>query len=240
MSCPILSRMPFLSTVASYVLPPLERPKSLCHVLGMYGFGYDVDNKNYKVVVVSHLRDSSGNFVEKDKVMVHTLGTNAWESIQKFPSYCGPHQRGTFVSGTINWLVYKGSQCCIASFDLGNESNQEVSLHAYGEVYAYPFGLGVLRDCLCMIIGHDVWVMKEHRNKESWTKLFTISYLPITYIIIDIVNIFEENQMLLKCTDKYGIRKWIIYNSINGTFACTRLENSLEVCVESLISPCWF
>ncbi|RHN65299.1 putative F-box associated interaction domain-containing protein [Medicago truncatula] len=208
----------------------------------MYGFGYDVDNKNYKVVVVSHLRDSSGNFVEKDKVMVHTLGTNAWESIQKFPFYCGPHQRGTFVSGMINWLVYKGSHLCIASFDLGNKSNQEVSLLAYVEVYAYPFGLGVLRDCLCMIIGHDVWVMKEHGNKESWTKLFTISYLPITYIIIDIVNIFEENQVLLKCTGKYGTRKWIIYNSINGTFACTRLENALEVevCVESLISPYWF
>jgi len=116
----------------------------------------------------------------------------------------------------------------------------QVSLPDYGEVYAYHFGLGVLMDCLCMINGYDVWVMKKYGNKESWIKLFTISYLPITYIVIDVVNIFEENQVLLKCTEEYGTPKWIIYNSINGTFKFTRLENTLEVevCVESLISPC--
>ena len=219
-------------------LPPIENQQNLRPVLRMYGFGYDVDTNNYKVLVVAHLLDSSGNFVGKHKVMVYTLGSNAWKSIQKFPIYSVVHQRGKFVSGTINWLVYKESQHCIASFDLGNESSQEVSLPDFGEVYPYPFRLGVLGDCLCMVFGHDVWVMKEYGNTRSWTKLFTISYLPITYFIIDVVNIFEENQVLLKCREEYGTPKWIIYNSKNGTFEITQLENTLQVCVESLISPC--
>lgn len=111
---------------------PLEEPQNLRPALRMYGFGYDVHTNNYKVVlVVSHLlRDSSGNFVEKRKVMVHTLGTDAWKRIQKFPFNCVLHKIGTFVSGTINWLVYKESRRWIASFDLGNESNQEVSSFA--------------------------------------------------------------------------------------------------------------
>jgi hypothetical protein len=27
--------------------------------------------------------------------------------------------------------------------------------------------LSVLRDCLCMMYGHDVWIMKEYGNEES-------------------------------------------------------------------------
>jgi len=87
------------------------------------------------------------------------------------------------VSGTINWLACKDqtrqkSPCFIVSLNLGNESYQEVLQLDYGEVDSSNFlTLGVLRDCLCMIFDHDVWVMKEYENKESWTKLFTISYM---------------------------------------------------------------
>jgi hypothetical protein len=45
----------------------------------------------------------------------------------------------------------------------------------YSLNYAGSCLLGVLRECLCMISGHDVWVMKEYGNKESLTKLFTVS-----------------------------------------------------------------
>jgi len=82
--------------------------------------------------------------------------------------------------------------------------------------------------------------MKEHGNKDSWTKLFTISYmqdLPTSNATIKVMRTFEDSQVLLKSKEE---RKWklIFYNSSDGTFKFTEFENILEVCTESLISPC--
>ncbi|XP_058784925.1 F-box/kelch-repeat protein At3g23880-like [Vicia villosa] len=108
-------------------------------------------------------------------------------SIGEFPFSCAPFgPSGTFVCGAINWLASKSwhrkTPCLIVSFDLKNESFQEILQPDYGEVDASSLSLGVLRDCLCMISGYAVlWVMKEYGNKESWTKLLTISYRPKPY-----------------------------------------------------------
>jgi hypothetical protein len=69
------------------------------------------------------------------------------------------------VNGTIDWLVSKmyptKRQHFIASFDLRNESYQELWLppNCGGAVNVsslYLAALGVLRDCLCMVFRHDV------------------------------------------------------------------------------------
>jgi len=51
------------------------------------------------------------------------------------------------------------------------------------------------------------------------------------------IRIFKDGQVLLKSKEE---RKWklIFYNSSDGTFKFTEFENILEVCIESLISPC--
>jgi len=158
-------------------LPSLEKQQNPYQVLMMYGFGYDAVSNDYKVVVVLKHTD---NFVDSHELKVHTLGTNVWKSIQKFPfDYAARQPSGNFMHGTINWLVsYENKNPrFIVSLDLENESCKEIFLPAYyGVVDAYNYlQLGVLRDSLCIVIGHDVWVMKEHGNQDSWTKLFTIS-----------------------------------------------------------------
>jgi F-box interacting protein len=104
------------------------------------------------------------------------------------------------VNGTIDWLVSKmyptKNQHVIASFDLRNESYQELLLPDCGAVDVYNLSLGalgVLSNCLCMVFRHHVWVMKEYGNKNSWTKLFAINYmpdLPKSYATIKVLNIF--------------------------------------------------
>ncbi|PNX58718.1 F-box protein [Trifolium pratense] len=133
------------------------------------------------------------------------------------------------------------SQCFIASFDLGNECYQEVLLPDYfDEVDENTIHLSVFRDCLCMISGEDVSVMKEYGNKESWTKLITISYLrdPSASSYPDIMGIcvFEDEQVLLTYQ---GDTRWehISYNRKNNTSKFIEFENTPEICVESLISP---
>jgi len=227
--------------------PPLEKPQTFSQTM-MYGFGHDPNTDHYKVVVILRARDSSGNLfhknVDKPDVKVHTLGTNFWRSIQELPyDSLRFQQAGKSVSGTINWVVSKylcrKSPCFIVSLNLRTESYQEVLLPDFGVVDTYSLHLGVLRNCLCMVSGDDVWVMTEYANIESWTKLFTISYMrdPSTYcVFIKAIHTFEDGQVLLKFSG--DVKKLIIYNSRNGTSKPIEFENTSEVCVESLISPC--
>ncbi|CAJ2638503.1 unnamed protein product [Trifolium pratense] len=228
-------------------LPHLKKHDYENHNMMMYGFGHDPVLDNYKVVVV--LRSHGHLVTKKTYGKVYTLGTNFWKNIEEFPFGCVVVQQrsGTFVSGTINWLVSRmyptRRQHFIASFDLRNESYQEVFLPdcRVVDVYNLRLGaLGVLRDCLCLVFRNDVWVMKEYGNHESWTKLFAITYmqdLPISYANIKVLNIFGDNQVLLKSTE--WTDKLIVYNFKNGTYKYTKFGNSAEVCGESLISSCF-
>jgi F-box interacting protein len=213
-------------------LPPDEnsRERLPLREIMMYGFGYDLVNDNYKVVSVLRVCECiSGNFVKKDEVKVHTLGANSWKRIPMFPFVAVPIQKsGQCVSGTINWLVSKDtkkSQCFILSLDMRNDSYQKVLLPNDGKVDGCSLHLSVLKDCLTVFCGDDVWVMKEYGNNESWTKLFTISYRPA---FMKAIYIFKDEQVLLKPKED-----WSGDYIFNNCF-----ENTPEVCVESLISPC--
>jgi F-box interacting protein len=237
-------------------LPPFEKPRGSTRIMMSFGFGYDSFTDNYKVVVVFeyHIYVSSGMLIKKAEVKVHTLGNNFWKNIQDFP-FDGVlvERSGKFVSGTINWLasfkLYRVSPCFIVSLDLKNESYQKVLLPDFGDVpdvYTW-LTMSVFRDCLCVATGHDVsgmkdvWVMKEYGNKESWTKLFTISNAvdpTISYAYVKLVYVFEDNQVLLKFTGNFELNLFV-YNYGSGTFKFTNFQNIPEVCVESLISPCF-
>jgi len=230
-------------------LPSLGEPRPNGYIPRIYGFGYDPVSDNYKVVVVfRELVDFSLNIHNricyKDIVVhvkVHNLGTNSWKSIPMFPYVYPVQQSGQCASGTINWLATKvtnnkPTQCYILSLDLGNESCKEVLLPNYGELVSSTLHLSVLRNCLILFSGDDVWVMKEYGNQESWTKLLTISYMPS---FIKAEYIFEDEHVLLSCREHMNY-SYIFYNCRDGTSKLVGYVNmsSPEVCVESLISPC--
>ncbi|RHN65496.1 putative F-box domain-containing protein [Medicago truncatula] len=228
-------------------LPLFEKPK-VTHLRMSFGFGYDSFKENYKVIVVLHylIRDSTGsdNWVHKSEVKVHTLGSNIWKNIHEFPFGVFPVARsGKFVSGTINWLASRQFHPCtrsIVSFDLAKESYQKISPPSYGGVdVCNMLTLGVLRDCLCLICGDDVWViMKEYGKKESWNKLFTIPYMLYRgrySIYTKVIYVFEDDQVLLKDLSDSAL---ILYNSKNGTHKSINFIDIPEVCIESLIWPC--
>jgi F-box interacting protein len=230
-------------------------PKSpIMNLMMKFGFGYDSFTNIYKVVVVLLY---TNRYVKKTEVKVYTLGTDFWRSILDFPFGAFPiDYSGRFVSGRINWLAsttgYEQNPF-IVSLDLANESYQQFLLPDYGEVDEDNFlTLHVLRDCLCIIFGHDVWIMKEYGNKESWTKLFTVSYMrdpSKSYVLTKAIYIFDDDHQLLleSIAHEHWGRKFIVYNSRNNTFNFTKFilnENSFnlwsrapEVCVESLTLP---
>jgi len=217
-----------------------------------FGFGYDSFNDNYKVVVVLRgpIRDSSGNFSCKTEVKVHTSSTNCWKNIPEFPfDIIVPEQSGKLVSDTINWLAIIEfdwrSPRFIVSFDLEKESYQKAFLPDSGEANVCNFlALFVLSDCLCVTYGDsdfdwvmmDVWIMKEYGNKDSWTKLFTLSSsvdLCISHNSAKPVYLFEDDQVLFKLARSFNS---FVYDSRSGTFKSRDFRNIQGVSVESLIS----
>ncbi|PNY04259.1 F-box/kelch-repeat protein [Trifolium pratense] len=225
-----------------------------------YGFGYDFVTDNYKVVAVLcfTVHNSSGDLLEKAVVKINTMGTNFWRNIQEFPfdSMIGNTVPGIFVSGTINWLAskcWRKSPCFIVSLDLGTESYQKLLMPDYGEVNVNFLNLCVLRDCLCIISGHDVWIMKEYGNKESWTKLFNVSYKgepSMSNELFNAVYMFEDGQVLFESSED-GRYNMIVHDPRIGTIKYIKFQdksvhnspggydNYPIVCVESLISPCF-
>jgi len=156
-------------------LPPLDKNHRLRDPFPSYSFGYDHFIDSYKVIVIS--------FVGKriNEVRVYTLGTDFWRRIKDLPSSHRFRGSGMFLSGTVNWLAYDDSNGyklrVIGSLDLEKESYQKLST-LYSEKDYWT--LGIFRDCLCFSVCSfnlimDFWIMKEYKNKESWTKLCNVN-----------------------------------------------------------------
>jgi len=210
-----------------------------------FSFGYNSLTDNYKVIVVFKYDKWIGRWVKKIELKLHTLGTNFWRSIKKFPFGAVRFDMlGKFVGGAINWLVFKDSyrrtSCFIVAFDLGKESYQKVLLpNRRVDVIDFPT-LAVLKGCLSVTYGDDVWIMKEYGNKESWIKLFTMSYAKDPRYCSahpKAIYIFEDDQVLLKCVGNFNFN-YFVYNFRKGTIKLTNFQNILEIYIESLISPC--
>ncbi|RHN53394.1 putative F-box domain-containing protein [Medicago truncatula] len=239
-------------------LPLLKKPQEFSHKYRQFcikpqtefSFGYDCLTDNYKVIVVLKYHKSIGRWVNKIELKLHTLGTNFWRSIKKFPFGVLPYDMsgklvsGKFVGGAISWLAFKPyprTSCFIVAFDLGKESYQKVLLPNRGGVDVSGFStLGVLRGFLSLSYGDDVWVMKEYGNTESWIKLFTISYVKdhrYCSAYPKAIYIFEDDQVLLKCVGNFDFN-YFVYDFRKGTIEPTNFQNIIEVYDESLISPC--
>jgi F-box interacting protein len=222
-----------------------------------YGFGYDFATDNYKVVAV--LTYKVGILLEKAVVMINTLGTNFWKDMKDFPfdSILVNFQPGRFVSGAIHWLASKcrfNGPCFIVSLDLGTESYQKFPLPDCGDgdqVSRILLRVCVLKDCLCFISGHDVWIMKEYGNKESWIKLFSLSYMgePSIYnFLVNAVYMFEDGQVLFESHED-GYLKMCVHDPTIGTIKYIKFQDKSVYdhvfdrcpfnCIESLISSCF-
>jgi len=208
--------------------------------------GYDQSTDSYKVVAILC------NKFCKTQVRIHTLGTNFWRTIPDFPSQLmgeAKYYLGKFVSGNINWAIEDQknyNSWVILSLDLGNESYQEILQPDYGlDEPLQNFSLGVSRDNLC-VLAHtetflDIWVMKDYRNKDSWTKLFSLPFakFPDYYGYTNLLYISEEDDQLF--LDFYS--KIYVYNYKTGTVKIPAIQDLpstsfiSNVYVESLISP---
>ncbi|XP_045810226.1 uncharacterized protein LOC123904635 [Trifolium pratense] len=66
-----------------------------------------------------------------------------------------------------------------------------------------------------VMYGHDIWIMKEYGNNESWTKLFSVPYMRYrrkSYISTKAIYMFEDDRVLLKSEKQDVYPKLTVYD----------------------------
>ncbi|KAH7568345.1 hypothetical protein JRO89_XS07G0279100 [Xanthoceras sorbifolium] len=229
-----------ISTNKLRILPRIRGDSG--DLFGCFGFGYDLASDDYKLVKIFGNQSST-------KVIVYSLRADSWRWIEDLPDYCYFYsfhqQRGTLVAGTLNWMGQmeiesRESRVLIISFDLKSENFRNVPIPDITNTNLGKLGIYDINDlggCLCLscIDGCeqvvDIWVMKEYNVKDSWTKLFSFSYL--------LTNIYVIRHDLKKGKDE--IVEAIRHDLKRGKDEIVEVEKwpyifSVTIYVDSLVS----
>ncbi|KAH7833028.1 hypothetical protein Vadar_002486 [Vaccinium darrowii] len=149
-------------------------------VLGVFGFGYDYSQNDYKVVF--HCHERQGWF--RAQTHIYSLKTNSWKCIDQ--TYRGGlgSEPSKCINGIVHWISKPWKEAVlprrIVSFDLAEETYAEVPQPFYADG-SWLWSFGVLEGSLCLVTDNSeycssVWIMKEYGVNESWTILYTFSY----------------------------------------------------------------
>ncbi|XWS13583.1 hypothetical protein CRYUN_Cryun36dG0049300 [Craigia yunnanensis] len=215
----------------------------------VYGFGFDASVDDYKVVRVFCYQSKGFEDGYESIVRVYSLRTSCWRRIQDFPFGIPCDEAGKHVDGSLNWAVFRGQEMgfswIIVSLDLAQETYTEVLQPGYGDG-ASEKTLGILEGCLCVLCNYgrlyaDIWVMREYGKRESWTKLFTVPYMPdpVPDFFSTPLFVSESGEILF-----HSGAKLILYNPKEKMFRIPVIHDDAafyveqaEIYVESLVSP---
>lgn len=157
-----------------------------------FEFGYVAASDDYKIVSFVDYVDY--NDVKMRGVLVYSLKSDSWKWVyivsrpqDELRSCSSVVLLGNNLLHLVFWGLTWNSKR-ISCFDIESERwREDVVMPAYYDGYNlfeyedYLHELGVLDGCLCLTFGNhresnlDVWVMKEYGNKDSWSRLFSIS-----------------------------------------------------------------
>ncbi|KNA21365.1 hypothetical protein SOVF_043830 [Spinacia oleracea] len=182
-------------------LPPNNiGPNPLNNETLVFGFGYDSENDDYKVLrLVQNCYYTEINY---SKAEVYSLRNNSWKCVEGIPYFllflC---RNGIFVKEGIHYIVVTKElqMTCklIACFDFKTETYSLMECPDYEDKLGACLDMGELDGCLCLLVMYrtilpvdppeipddridfrmsraDLWVMKKYGKKESWVRLFSI------------------------------------------------------------------
>ncbi|XP_026377718.1 F-box protein CPR1-like [Papaver somniferum] len=216
-----------------------------------YGFDYDCVRDDYKLV-----RINNNKICSRSEIHVYRLRSDKWYRTgtrQTRRRYSFPYERksdGLLSNGALHLLgtIRVTFTEVIVSFNLSNDKMVDMPLPAvppHPEAKQYK-NLGVLEDCLCLVfvvprVSTDVWVMKDYRLRDSWTKQFT--FIQNADSIIDFsfwkpILVFKNGDILadtiwqsVVCDPEEGSIRKVCISSLDGT---TIMDSASYV--ESLVS----
>ncbi|KAL3821506.1 hypothetical protein ACJIZ3_007411 [Penstemon smallii] len=209
----------------------------------VYGFGYDSNNDDYKIVRLSCKKGLDDEYVLLTFVDVYSLKRGVWNRVISSPNGHAHYHLppGTFANNAIHWLIVnKESRSAIVAFDLANEVFYDVPCPTDVDVYNCSYDLVVLEGCLCVVMKYfndpDFWIMKDYGSVESWTKF---SFILSTFCEFKLLCfIGDEKEHVLVLIDGANL---VVCNLKERAFkhmdtGKARFLDSVNF-VESLVSP---
>ena len=145
------------------------------------------------------------------------------------------HVVAGFVNGAVHWVVYdegvaSGHLNLIVSFNMGAEAFSEMmlppflasELRSHFSITSYEESLDVVCGGCIGVDSCSIWVMKEYRVAESWTKLFSID---ITGMWDNVLGFRKNGEVLISTTDN-----WLVsYNPRTKTMAYIGFDESSHI-----------
>ncbi|AES65045.1 putative F-box domain-containing protein [Medicago truncatula] len=161
---------------------PSNLPESLPNVFVdqfLYGFGYDHDSDDYKVIRVVRFREDM--FKTHDPFYeIYSLRSHSWRKLDvDIPIvFYGPLSSEVYLDGVCHWLRRINDKTDVVSFNLSNEVFFTTPLDIHGDVC-----LVVLNGSVAIISYYkgsryfSISILGEIGVKESWTRLFDVGPL---------------------------------------------------------------
>lgn len=193
------------------VLPlPVIEPSTKCFVLG---FGYDVQNDDYKVV---RIRYRSGFIRKPLEADIFSLRNKRWRTAKDviFKGYINDiGQSQVFFNGIVHWMAYqeKGNgdlQNSILGFDCSDNEFIETVLPDDLADFKLNPNLHITKHetCLGMISYNEtycqIWEMKEYGSAESWSQLYFFEWtqlyeVPLYRGMAKVVGFRKTGELLM-------------------------------------------
>ncbi|XP_030924560.1 F-box/kelch-repeat protein At3g23880-like [Quercus lobata] len=158
-----------------------------------FGFGYHLQNNDYKILRFVFFRTYRRVKVPPAEAEIYTLSTDSWRRVViSVESFCGTGSNESvdfiessiclFFNGALHSIAYSRDHNFILSFDLNDERFRKILLppNYLNGVSVSAEYLAVFKGSLALIVFGEgvaensnichIWVMKEYGVVESWTK----------------------------------------------------------------------
>lgn len=242
------------STGSSRKIPSLLPPRKFSAM--NFGFGYDSQNDDYKIVRIVDRYSVGILGPEMDRILhVYSLKANSWEMIERTSPQDSMRSRenGVLMENHLFhwkfWCPLEG-QYRIRSFDYHEKNwSNDVPLPNYREMGSPTLpnhdngaqdGLldfGVFDGCLYLSTTNqmrsvvDIWVMNEYRVKESWVKMYQISDSIVLRSLRISPIVYEglKRRILLRSVNKTEHKIWW-YSIDDNTVESVQLYGFEDCC----------
>ncbi|KAI3465865.1 hypothetical protein Pfo_022528 [Paulownia fortunei] len=193
------------------------------------GFGFDVENNDYKVVRIAYVQGDYGYLVPP-KVEVYALSIKNWRRIDgEVPKNCVVEYfwSQVLISGNVHWVAYRNMgkqdkvENLIMLFNLSLEVFDEMQLPDALE-NELPINLNavVLEGSLAVVQYNErvwsksccIWIMKKYGDTESWSKEY---YVDLEGGLGMILGVRTNGDILLTARN----RGLVSYDPVTGTSA---------------------
>jgi F-box interacting protein len=221
----------------SVVIQMPDKPQ-LPHFI-VLGFGVCPVSNDTKIVRIVYLKkvwhdhDHAGPL----EVQIYSLATGEWRNVtSKAPPYCMLEfiWSQVFLNGIVHWIAYDEVAehrlpSLVVSFDLSEETFDEIMLPVeLRGVDARRLLISVIGESLAVFHWNTetqsccIWVMKEYKIFESWTKLFSIDISGLSDKKIrfrkngEVLLVTKNNEVVSYNPDTYQTRDFGIVKGVRS------------------------